>query len=117
MADLFGIGLTGLRASQTQLAVTGQNITNVNTPGYSRQSALQATQVPSYTGAGYIGNGTKVVYSDGNTAALAFALASNGVSRLPLTDMARRSISDTAFSSVTRWRKMVNLSKSAIPCA
>tara|TARA_Y100000296_G_scaffold33046_3_gene38264 strand:- start:4552 stop:6525 length:1974 start_codon:yes stop_codon:yes gene_type:complete len=61
MADLFGIGLTGLRASQTQLAVTGQNITNVNTPGYSRQSALQATQVPSYTGAGYIGNGTKVV--------------------------------------------------------
>lgn len=61
MADLFGIGLTGLKASQTQLAVTGQNITNVNTPGYTRQSALQSTQVPSFTGAGYIGNGTKVV--------------------------------------------------------
>ena len=61
MADLFGIGLTGLKASQTQLAVIGQNITNVNTPGYTRQSALQSTQVPSFTGAGYIGNGTKVV--------------------------------------------------------
>lgn len=61
MADLFGIGLSGLKASQTNLAVTGQNITNVNTPGYSRQTALQEARNPSLTGAGYIGNGTNVV--------------------------------------------------------
>ncbi|MFN3578944.1 MAG: flagellar hook-associated protein FlgK [Pseudomonas sp.] len=61
MADLFNIGLSGLRASQTQLAITGQNITNVNTPGYSRQTAVQAAREPSFSGAGFIGNGTSVV--------------------------------------------------------
>lgn len=61
MADLFNIGLSGLRASQTQLSVTGQNISNINTPGYSRQTAVQAARDPSFTGAGYIGNGTGVV--------------------------------------------------------
>lgn len=60
MADLFGIGLSGLRAAQTHLSVAGQNITNVNTPGYSRQTAIQAATQPSYTGAGYLGNGTRV---------------------------------------------------------
>ncbi|CEA06248.1 flagellar hook-associated protein FlgK [Pseudomonas saudimassiliensis] len=61
MADLFNIGLSGLRAAQTNLSVTGQNITNVNTPGYSRQTALQTANPPGYTGAGYMGTGTKVV--------------------------------------------------------
>ena len=61
MADLFNIGLSGLRAAQTNLAVTGQNITNVNTPGYSRQTAIQSANPPGYTGAGYMGTGTKVV--------------------------------------------------------
>lgn len=61
MADLFSIGLSGLRAAQTNLSVTGQNITNVNTPGYSRQSAVQTTSPASFSGAGYMGNGTKVV--------------------------------------------------------
>ena len=61
MADLFSIGRSGLRAAQTNLSVTGQNITNVNTPGYSRQTAVQTTIAPSFTGAGYMGNGTKVV--------------------------------------------------------
>src|SRR5690554_2295839 len=61
MADLFSIGLSGLRAAQTNLSVTGQNITNVNTPGYSRQTAVQGTIPASFTGAGYMGNGTKIV--------------------------------------------------------
>jgi len=64
MADLFGIGLSGLKSAQTQLSVTGQNISNVNTPGYTRQTAVQASQVPSLTGAGYLGNGSKVVDVD-----------------------------------------------------
>src|SRR5690606_31500778 len=61
MADLLNIGLSGLSASKTQLAITGHNITNVNTPGYSRQDASQATRSPQFSGAGYIGSGTMLV--------------------------------------------------------
>ncbi|MDR2561838.1 MAG: flagellar hook-associated protein FlgK [Holophagales bacterium] len=32
-----GIGLSGLQAAQNGISVTGQNITNINTPGYARQ--------------------------------------------------------------------------------
>ena|GEM_PF-271949 len=32
-----GIGLTGLQAAQNGINVTGQNIANINTPGYARQ--------------------------------------------------------------------------------
>ena len=58
MADLLSIGLSGLSVSKTSLAVTGHNISNVNTPGFSRQDAVQATNVPQFSGAGYIGSGT-----------------------------------------------------------
>ena len=61
MADLLNIGLSGLSASKTQLSITGHNITNVNTPGYSRQDATQATRNPQFSGAGYIGSGTTLV--------------------------------------------------------
>src|SRR5690554_8044223 len=61
MSDLFQVGLSGLRAAQTHLSVTGQNITNVNTPGYSRQTAIQTSHPANLTGAGFIGNGAKVV--------------------------------------------------------
>ncbi|UTW07293.1 flagellar hook-associated protein FlgK [Pseudomonas benzenivorans] len=61
MADLLNIGLSGLSANKTALAVTGHNITNVNTPGFSRQDSVQATRVPSFSGAGYIGSGTTLV--------------------------------------------------------
>ncbi|KRW62251.1 flagellar hook-associated protein FlgK [Pseudomonas sp. TTU2014-080ASC] len=58
MADLLQIGLSGLSANKTSLAVTGHNITNVNTPGFSRQSTIQSTQTPQFSGAGFIGTGT-----------------------------------------------------------
>lgn len=61
MSDLLSIGLSGLRSSQTSLTVTGHNITNVNTPGYSRQQSVQQSGIPQYTGAGYIGSGSQVV--------------------------------------------------------
>jgi len=61
VADLLSIGLSGLAASKTQLSITGHNITNVNTPGYSRQDATQATRNPQFSGAGYIGSGTTLV--------------------------------------------------------
>ncbi|MBA1272637.1 flagellar hook-associated protein FlgK [Stutzerimonas azotifigens] len=61
MADLLNIGLSGLAASKTQLSITGHNISNVNTPGFSRQDAAQATRSPQFSGAGYIGTGTSLV--------------------------------------------------------
>ena len=46
----FGLetALRALRANQTGLDVTNQNVANVNTPGYSRQNAVLAT-TPPYT--------------------------------------------------------------------
>ena len=61
MADLLNIGLSGLSANKTSLAVTGHNIANVNTPGFSRQETIQATRIPQFSGAGYIGSGTTLV--------------------------------------------------------
>lgn len=61
MADLLNIGLSGLAASKSQLSITGHNISNVNTPGYSRQDASQATRTPQFSGAGYVGSGTTLV--------------------------------------------------------
>src|SRR5690554_3169094 len=61
MADLLNIGLSGLSAARTKLSVTGHNITNVNTPGFSRQDTVQQTRTPMFSGAGYIGSGTTLV--------------------------------------------------------
>ncbi len=60
MADLLGTAISGLTASQRNLAVVGNNITNVNTPGYSRQSAELVSRIPSPHGSGFVGNGVEV---------------------------------------------------------
>jgi flagellar hook-associated protein 1 FlgK len=67
--NILSTALSGLRASQTNLATTGHNITNVNTEGYSRQAVDLATRTPSSSGAGFIGTGVSVtsiqrVYDD-----------------------------------------------------
>ncbi len=61
MADLLSIGLSGLKSTQIALATTGHNISNVNTPGYSRQQSVQQSNIPEATGSGYIGTGSRVV--------------------------------------------------------
>jgi len=60
MADLIGIGLSGLRSHQTALSVTGNNVANTNTPGYSRQQAIFVDNPSLLTGAGYVGQGTSI---------------------------------------------------------
>jgi flagellar hook-associated protein 1 FlgK len=70
MRSTFGgleVGLRALRAHQLALEVTGHNIANADTPGYSRQVAnLTATRpytIPSFqrpTTAGQIGTGVVV---------------------------------------------------------
>jgi len=58
--SLLNIGTTALSASQAMLTVTGHNIANVNTAGYSRQNAEIATAGGQYTGSGFFGRGVDV---------------------------------------------------------
>jgi flagellar hook-associated protein 1 FlgK len=61
VADLLGIGKSGLFASKKSLEVTGHNISNVNTEGFSRQKVVQETAVPVSVGGFVQGTGVRVV--------------------------------------------------------
>lgn len=67
-ASFFGlnIAMTGLYASQRALDITNHNISNVNTPGYSRQKVNQRADTPIAVcdGTGMVGNGTRVLGSE-----------------------------------------------------
>lgn len=75
MSNLLSIGTSGLNAAQVALSTVGNNISNVNTTGYSRQTVLQ-TEAISQAGGNYtIGSGVNVqavqrAYSDFLTTAL-----------------------------------------------
>ena len=58
--SLFGVGAGALGAAQAGLLTAGHNIANASTPNYSRQRIEQTTNLPQYTGAGYMGNGVHV---------------------------------------------------------
>jgi len=60
MANIFAIGQSALAAAQAGVSTAGQNIANASTPGYSRQSVIQAATTPQPMGYGYIGQGTQV---------------------------------------------------------
>ncbi len=60
MPDLLSTSLSALTAFQRALDVTGHNIANANTPGYSRQVATFATRVGQGSVASYIGSGVQV---------------------------------------------------------
>ncbi len=55
--SLMDIGKSALMANQTALQVTGQNISNVSTPGYSKQSVVLETRKPMDSQPGQIGMG------------------------------------------------------------
>ena len=58
--SLINIGLTGIRANQAALDTTGNNISNANTDGYSRQRVDFASNPSQATGDGYIGQGVNI---------------------------------------------------------
>ena len=60
MSGLLNVASRALVANQTVLQTTGNNIANVNTPGYSRQSAVLQTVRGQFSGSGYIGKGVDV---------------------------------------------------------
>ncbi|QLF92485.1 flagellar hook-associated protein FlgK [Pseudomonas sp. ABC1] len=60
MADLLAIGVSGIRVSQTALTVTGNNVTNTDTAGYTRQRAVQVASSSQQLGASYLGSGSTI---------------------------------------------------------
>ena len=64
MTDIYAVmSMAGnaLLTQQRAITVTGNNIANVNTPGYSRQKLLLETKTPVQTGIGLMGNGVEGV--------------------------------------------------------
>lgn len=63
MANLtssLGIGLSGLQVAQQSMSVIGHNIANINTPGYSQQSAVMSTNPSQEFGNLQFGTGATV---------------------------------------------------------
>ncbi len=60
MADLAGIALSGLRATQAALSTTSHNIVNVDTEGYSRQKTSVEVRNPQLLGGSFVGQGADV---------------------------------------------------------
>ncbi|RKP45357.1 flagellar hook-associated protein FlgK [Pararobbsia silviterrae] len=59
--SLIQIGSTGLNAAQYGLSVTGNNIANASTTGYSREVVDYSESTGQNFGAGYLGSGVNVV--------------------------------------------------------
>ena len=57
---LLNIARSGMAASQAQIAVTAQNVTNAQTPGYSRQRATLTSGIPLRLPQGSFGTGVLV---------------------------------------------------------
>lgn len=59
-SGIYSIGISALQNAQLGLATTSHNIANANTEGYNRQRIIQASNVATLTGAGYVGQGAHV---------------------------------------------------------
>jgi flagellar hook-associated protein 1 len=62
MPNIYGlldVGRTALATQQKAIAVTGNNIANVNTPGYSRQRVNMEQSEPLLAGGGQVGRGVQ----------------------------------------------------------
>lgn len=58
--SVLNIGTRALQANQIALQTAGNNIANVNTPGYSRQNVVLTAVAGQYSGGGYVGKGVDV---------------------------------------------------------
>lgn len=68
LSSLFDIARSALTTSQQALTVTGHNVANVNTPGYSRQEVVLSERPPLNGQPGMAGTGVQAIsirrYSD-----------------------------------------------------
>ncbi|MEL6868241.1 MAG: flagellar hook-associated protein FlgK [Pseudomonadota bacterium] len=90
MTTLFGIGTDALTAFRRSLDTISNNIANVNTEGYSRQSVTFQARDPQFVGLGFAGRGVTISGIERNYNAF-------------LTDQAR-----TAGSSATRFATLAS---------
>ncbi|MGS0691428.1 flagellar hook-associated protein FlgK [Shewanella sp. 30m-9] len=100
--DLMNIARTGVLASQSQLAITSNNIANANTAGYNRQVVSQSTLDSQRVGNDFYGAGTYVsdvkrVYND--YAARELRIGSTAVSESQTT-FSKMSELDQLFSQI-----------------
>jgi flagellar hook-associated protein 1 FlgK len=58
--NVFSVGISGLNAARAGLATTGHNISNVATPGYTRQSVAYEAATPQFTNGAFFGSGVEV---------------------------------------------------------
>jgi len=59
-SGLLSIAVSGLNAAQVGIQTASHNITNASVAGYNRQVIVQTTNIPNYTGSGFLGTGTNV---------------------------------------------------------
>ncbi|MGD9943756.1 MAG: flagellar hook-associated protein FlgK [Burkholderiaceae bacterium] len=59
--SVLSVGQSALMAAYAQLQVTGHNIANANTVGYSRQEAVLSTAGGQFSGSGFLGMGVDVL--------------------------------------------------------
>lgn len=59
-SGIFALGTGAMTAARAMLDTTAHNISNVNTPGYSRQQVELATEDGLFTGAGFFGRGVRL---------------------------------------------------------
>ena len=60
ISSIMNVAKEALLAHQASISVTGHNIANVNTPGYSRQVATLTTSISTPEGSGNYGNGVEI---------------------------------------------------------
>jgi flagellar hook-associated protein 1 FlgK len=60
MSGLMNIASRALSANYVALQTVGNNISNANTPGYSRQEVMFANESGSFSGGGFVGRGVKI---------------------------------------------------------
>ncbi|HET7059316.1 MAG TPA: flagellar basal body protein, partial [Nitrospiraceae bacterium] len=97
ISNLFNIGSSALSAFQQSLAVTGHNMANVNTKGYSKQDAILAEAPPIDGRPGQIGTGVQVTaiqrnvdrFIDGQLLASRQQLGQHDASNSALSDIER----------------------------
>ncbi len=68
-SNIFSSAVSGMNAAQIGLATTQHNITNANTPGFTRQQVMIGARPGDLSGAGFVGQGVDVagvkrIYSD-----------------------------------------------------
>ncbi|MBI5682878.1 MAG: flagellar hook-associated protein FlgK, partial [Deltaproteobacteria bacterium] len=60
LTSILNIGKTALLASQSAIQTTAHNISNINTPGYTRQKVNISAGEPVLISGKYIGTGVNV---------------------------------------------------------